>query len=167
MTRLKAEVTRMDLNIKIPRIVERKRRLKHLLFIEWKPRRFMSGTLLHVLWGLEAYDGIMDLEYEKNLISNKFAVKLGLQYEFKKNGEKVVTVRLTKGVVDFRSGILTIYPDLITFNDDSDDGLDALLASIDVDDLPPLDIIDIPPFVCNMGKSSRNKKNPSKTYKMS
>ncbi|GJW35362.1 retrotransposon ORF1 [Tanacetum coccineum] len=136
----------MDLNIKIPRIVERKRRLKHLLFIEWKPRRFMSGTLLHVSWGLEAYDGIMDQEYEKNLISNKFAVKLGLQYELKKNGEKVVTVRLTKGVVDFRSGILTIYPHLITFNDDSDDELDALLASIDVDDLPPLNITDIPPF---------------------
>ncbi|GJY86998.1 agenet domain-containing protein [Tanacetum coccineum] len=31
--------------------------------------------------GLDAYDGIIDLEYEKILISNEFAVKLGLQYE--------------------------------------------------------------------------------------
>nr|GEV78763.1 hypothetical protein [Tanacetum cinerariifolium] len=101
--------------------------------------------------GLDAYDGITDLEYEKNMISNEFAVKLRLPYELKKNGERVVL--LTKGIVDFGSGILTIYPDLTTF--------------IDLDDLPPLDITDIPPFVCNMGKSSRNKKQPSKTYKMS
>ncbi|GJR69080.1 hypothetical protein Tco_0015145 [Tanacetum coccineum] len=56
-------------------------------------------------------------------------------------------LRLTKAIVGFRSGILTIYPDLITFNSDSDDELDAILASINVDDLPPLDITDIPPFV--------------------
>ncbi|GKB91549.1 hypothetical protein Tco_0963821 [Tanacetum coccineum] len=43
-----------------------------------------------------------------------------------------VSERLTKRIVDFGSGILTIYPDLITFNDDSDDELDALLASIDL-----------------------------------
>nr|GEV99126.1 hypothetical protein [Tanacetum cinerariifolium]GEW02495.1 hypothetical protein [Tanacetum cinerariifolium] len=76
-------------------------------------------------------------------------------------------LRITKGIVDFGSGILTIYPDLITYNDDSNDVLDALLASIDVDDLPPLDIADIIPFVCNMGKSARNKKQPLKTYKIS
>ncbi|GKD79395.1 hypothetical protein Tco_1342016, partial [Tanacetum coccineum] len=48
-----------------------------------------------------------------------------------------------------------------------DDELDAILASIDFSDLPPLDITDIPPFVCNMGKRTRNKKQPSKNYKMS
>ncbi|GJU02893.1 hypothetical protein Tco_1113231 [Tanacetum coccineum] len=90
----------------------------------------------------------------KNLISNEFTVKFGLQYEVKKNGEKVVR-------------ILTIYPDLITFNSDSDDELYALLASINIEDLPTLDIADIPPLVCNMGKNLRNKKKPSKIYKMS
>ncbi|GJZ06847.1 hypothetical protein Tco_0540640 [Tanacetum coccineum] len=76
-------------------------------------------------------------------------------------------LRLTKAIVDFGNDILTIYPDLITFNFDSDDELDALLASINVDELPPLDISDFPQFVCNMGKNLRNKKKPSKTYKMS
>ncbi|GJX17426.1 hypothetical protein Tco_0218258 [Tanacetum coccineum] len=147
-------------------------------------------------------DGVIDLEYEENLISNEFAIKLGLQYELKKNGEKVVNrevlvalkgelyfvsfiinpeeddvepgvivgcsfLRITKEIVDFRNGILTIYPDLITFNDNSDDELDALIASINVEDLPPLDITDIPPFVSKMGKNLRNKRKPSKIYKMS
>ncbi|GJT69184.1 DNA-directed DNA polymerase [Tanacetum coccineum] len=62
-------------------------------------------------------------------------------------------LRPTKGIVDFRNRIITIYPDLITFNDDSDDELDVILASIDVTDLPPLDITDIPPFMCSMGKT--------------
>ncbi|GKB42979.1 hypothetical protein Tco_0887921 [Tanacetum coccineum] len=152
--------------------------------------------------GLDAYDGVTDLEYEKSLISNEFVVKLGLQYEVKKNGEKVVNrkllvalkgelyfvkfvinleeddmepcvifgrlfLKLAKAVVDFRSGILTIWLDLITFNFDSNDDLNALLASIDVDDLPPIDISDFPTFVCNLGKNLRIKKKPFKTYKMS
>ncbi|GJZ92757.1 hypothetical protein Tco_0664822, partial [Tanacetum coccineum] len=75
--------------------------------------------------GLDAYDGVTDLEYEKNLILNEFAIKLGLQYELKKNGEKS-SKPITMAIVDFGSGILTIYPDLIIFNDDSYDELDAL-----------------------------------------
>ncbi|GKE16195.1 hypothetical protein Tco_1423772, partial [Tanacetum coccineum] len=76
-------------------------------------------------------------------------------------------LKLAKAVVDFRSGILTIWLDLITFNFDSNDDLNALLASIDVDDLPPINISDFPTFVCNLGKNLRIKKKPSKTYKMS
>ncbi|GJZ09568.1 hypothetical protein Tco_0543851 [Tanacetum coccineum] len=129
--------------------------------------------------GLDAYDGITYLEYEKNMISNEFTVNLRFPYELRKNSERVVScevlvalkgelyfisfiinpkeddiepgmifrhsfLRLTKGIVDFGSGILTIYPDLITFNNNE---LDALLASIDVDDLPPLDITNIAPFL--------------------
>ncbi|GJX90927.1 hypothetical protein Tco_0344253 [Tanacetum coccineum] len=75
-------------------------------------------------------------------------------------------LRLTKGIVDFGNGILTIYLDLVTFNDVLDEELDAILSNIDISDLPPLDITDIPPFVCNMGKSLRNKSKPSKIYKM-
>ncbi|GJU28987.1 retrovirus-related pol polyprotein from transposon TNT 1-94 [Tanacetum coccineum] len=44
--------------------------------------------------GLDAYEGITDFEYEKNLISNDFAIKLGLQYEVMKNGVKVVNCGL-------------------------------------------------------------------------
>ncbi|GKB18966.1 hypothetical protein Tco_0852889 [Tanacetum coccineum] len=39
--------------------------------------------------GLHAYDGEINLIYEKNLISNELAVKLCLEYE-EKNGEKLV-----------------------------------------------------------------------------
>ncbi|GJU75892.1 hypothetical protein Tco_1272962 [Tanacetum coccineum] len=76
-------------------------------------------------------------------------------------------LRLTKWIVDFGNEIITIYLDIITFNNDSDEELNDLLANIDVSDLPPLDITDIPPFMCSIGKSARNKKQPSRNYKMS
>ncbi|GJX54739.1 reverse transcriptase domain-containing protein [Tanacetum coccineum] len=44
--------------------------------------------------GLDAFDGVTDLEYEKNLILNEFVVKLGLTYEVMKNGEKVMDPKL-------------------------------------------------------------------------
>ncbi|GJX95966.1 hypothetical protein Tco_0351764 [Tanacetum coccineum] len=44
--------------------------------------------------GLDAFDGMTDLEYEKNLLSNKFVVKLNLTYEVMKNGDKVVDRKL-------------------------------------------------------------------------
>nr|GEW97864.1 hypothetical protein [Tanacetum cinerariifolium] len=114
---------------------------------------------LYFVEGLDAYDGITNLEYEKNMISNEFAVKLRLPYELKKNRERVASrevLIILKGELYF-----------VIINDDSNDEIDALLASIDVDDLPPLEITDMPPFVYKMGKSSRNKKKPSKNYKMS
>ncbi|GJT73552.1 hypothetical protein Tco_1032838 [Tanacetum coccineum] len=73
----------------------------------------------------------------------------------------------TKGIVDSGNRIITVYPYIITFNDVRDDYLDTILANIDVSDQPPLDISDIPPFMCSMGKSPRNKKQPSRNYKMS
>ncbi|GKC94012.1 hypothetical protein Tco_1159454, partial [Tanacetum coccineum] len=71
--------------------------------------------------GLDAYDGETNLEYEKNMISNEFAVKICLEYDFIINPEEddvepgVIFgrsfLRLTKGIVDFGNGILTIYPE--------------------------------------------------------
>ncbi|GJW49652.1 hypothetical protein Tco_0091003 [Tanacetum coccineum] len=43
--------------------------------------------------GLEAYDGEINLEHDKNLISNEFVVKLCLEHEVK-NGDKVVKKEL-------------------------------------------------------------------------
>ncbi|GKE48904.1 hypothetical protein Tco_1480162 [Tanacetum coccineum] len=43
--------------------------------------------------GLEAYDGEVNLEFDENLISNEFAVKLCLDYEVKK-GKKLVKKEL-------------------------------------------------------------------------
>ncbi|GKE06034.1 DNA-directed DNA polymerase [Tanacetum coccineum] len=81
--------------------------------------------------GLDAYDGITDLEYEKKMISNELAVKLRLPYELKKNEERVVNhevLIILKGELYF-----------VIVNDDSDDEIDALLANINVYDLPPLE----------------------------
>ncbi|GJR02644.1 DNA-directed DNA polymerase [Tanacetum coccineum] len=83
--------------------------------------------------GLESYDGEINLEHDKNLISNEFAVKLCLEHEVK-NGDKVVKKELIEGV--------------------------------DFGDMSEYDGLELPPYVCNMGKSSRNKKKPSKNYKM-
>ncbi|GJY53689.1 reverse transcriptase domain-containing protein [Tanacetum coccineum] len=130
----------------------RKREIKSFTFsrmeTEEVSERYITPCFVE---GLDAYDGETNLEYEKNMISNEFAVKLCFENE---------------GIIDFRNGILAIYPDLITLNDDSNNEFDDLLASIDVTDLPPLDITDMPPFICNMGKSARNKKQPLKNYKM-
>ncbi|GKD81509.1 hypothetical protein Tco_1348348, partial [Tanacetum coccineum] len=101
--------------------------------------------------GLEAYDGEINLEHDKNMISNEFAVKLCLEHEVK-DVDKIVKkelivalrgeiyfvkfiinteeddiepgvvlgrsfLRMTKGIVNFGNGIITIYPDLDPFND--------------------------------------------------
>ncbi|GKD63936.1 hypothetical protein Tco_1306044 [Tanacetum coccineum] len=68
-------------------------------------------------------------------------------------------LRITKGIVDFGNGILTIYPNLISFIDGSDDDLEAILASVNVSDIPPLDITDIPPFTCSMGEVQEIRSN--------
>ncbi|GJR77459.1 RNA-directed DNA polymerase, eukaryota, reverse transcriptase zinc-binding domain protein [Tanacetum coccineum] len=152
--------------------------------------------------GLHAYDGDINLENEKIMISNEFAIKVLLDYEVKivkkgllvaLNGELYFFIfiinpeqddvepsavfgqsflRLTKGIVDFRNGVITIYPKLESFRDDSDnyndlgDDWDAILENVDFGDIPQLDGIDVPPYVCNMGKTLRNKKKPCGNYKM-
>ncbi|GJR70040.1 DNA-directed DNA polymerase [Tanacetum coccineum] len=80
--------------------------------------------------GLEAYDGEINLENDKNLISNEFVVNLCLEHEFTINPEEddikpgVMLgrsfMRLTKGIANFGNEIITIYPGLDPFNDDSD-----------------------------------------------
>nr|GEZ77031.1 hypothetical protein [Tanacetum cinerariifolium] len=75
-------------------------------------------------------------------------------------------------IADFGNGIITIYPDLDPFNDDSDktnnleDDWDVILEGIDFREIPEFDGLDLPPYVCNMGKSSKNKKKSCKNYKM-
>ncbi|GJY60118.1 hypothetical protein Tco_0460010 [Tanacetum coccineum] len=177
MTELRVKEIKMDSNIK-KQTVEKENSSKLLIFYRLETEEVCEQYITPCfVEGLDAYDGETDLEYEKNMILNEFAVKLCLEYEFIINPEEddvepwvifgCPFLRPTKGIINFENGILTIYPDLITFNDDSNDELDALLASIDVSDTPPLDITDIPPFVCNTEKSSRNKKQPLKNYKMS
>ncbi|GJT58865.1 hypothetical protein Tco_1002398 [Tanacetum coccineum] len=71
-------------------------------------------------------------------------------------------LRLAKGIVNFGDGEITIYPELNPFDDDSEetgkssDDWDRLL-DFDFDDVPKTGE-ELPPFVCKMGKSNRNKK---------
>ncbi|GJW11062.1 hypothetical protein Tco_1576889 [Tanacetum coccineum] len=110
--------------------------------------------------GLEAYDGEINLEFDKNVISNEFAVKLCLNYEMKKG--KKLFLRLAHGVVDFGNGVITIYPEPDLFEDDSEktgknsDDWDQLL-DFNFDDVPKFGE-ELPPFVCKMGKINYNKK---------
>ncbi|GJY38994.1 retrotransposon ORF1 [Tanacetum coccineum] len=123
----------------------KEREAKAFTFIEWKPRseKVVKRELLVTLKG-----GLYFVKFIINLDEDDVEPGVIFGCSF---------LRLTKGIIDFGSGILTIYPYLITFNDDSVDELDALLASIDDDDLPPIDISNILPFVCNMGKARETK----------
>nr|GEU41558.1 hypothetical protein [Tanacetum cinerariifolium] len=72
-------------------------------------------------------------------------------------------MRLVNVIVDFGIGVITVYPEQDPFEDDfektekSKDDWDQLL-DFNFDDIPQLDGEELPPFVCKMGKSSRNKK---------
>ncbi|GJZ92029.1 hypothetical protein Tco_0664094 [Tanacetum coccineum] len=128
---------------------------------------------------LEAYDGDINLEHDKNMISNEFPVKLCLEDKVK-DGDKIVKkelivtlrgeiyfvkfilnpeednielgvilgrlfMRLTKGIAGFRIGIITIYPELNPFLDNSDesekfeDDWDLILDNINFGDIPELE----------------------------
>ncbi|GKD98162.1 hypothetical protein Tco_1382059, partial [Tanacetum coccineum] len=63
--------------------------------------------------GLEAYDGEINLENDKNMISNEFAVKLCLEHEVK-NGDKVVKKELIvalRGEIYFVKFIINLEDD--------------------------------------------------------
>ncbi|GJV66436.1 hypothetical protein Tco_1477264 [Tanacetum coccineum] len=72
-------------------------------------------------------------------------------------------MRLVNGIVDFDSGVITVYPEQDPFEDDSEktkksmDDWDQLL-DFNFDDIPQLGGEEPQPFICKIGKSSRNKK---------
>nr|GEZ54696.1 hypothetical protein [Tanacetum cinerariifolium] len=122
--------------------------------------------------GLEAYDGEINLGVEENMISNEYAAKLCLEHRFIINPEEddvepwVIFrrsfLRMTKAITDFEAGTITIYHDIDPFLEDTEeeksmDDWDQLL-DFNLDDIPPLGGEELPPFVCKIGKSSRNKK---------
>nr|GEY56854.1 hypothetical protein [Tanacetum cinerariifolium] len=133
---------------------------------------------------LDTYEEEFNLEHDKNLISNEFAIKLCLEHDVK-NGDKVVKKelivvlrgeiyfvnfiinpeeddigpgvvlgrsfpRLTKGITNFENRIITIYPDLDSFNDvdsdkanDSKDDWDVILEGIDFGELLEINGLDV------------------------
>nr|GEV47500.1 hypothetical protein [Tanacetum cinerariifolium] len=76
-------------------------------------------------------------------------------------------LRMTKAITDFGVGTITIYPDIDPFLEEtkekekSNDDWDHLL-DFNIDDVPLLGEEGLLPFVCRMGKSSRNKKREMK-----
>nr|GEY49782.1 hypothetical protein [Tanacetum cinerariifolium] len=90
--------------------------------------------------GLEAYNGEINLAFDKNLISNE------------------LFMRLAKGIVDFKNGVITIYPKPDPFEDDfektkkSPDDWDQLLE-LDFDDVLMFGE-ELPLLVYKIGKSS-------------
>ncbi|GJS01169.1 hypothetical protein Tco_0317677 [Tanacetum coccineum] len=87
--------------------------------------------------GLEAFDGEINLAFDENLISNEFAVKLCLDYEdlFGDDSEKT-----RKSSDD--------WDQLLDFNFDN----------------VPKSGEELPPFICKMGKSKRNKKRAMENF---
>ncbi|GJR34459.1 hypothetical protein Tco_1210143 [Tanacetum coccineum] len=72
-------------------------------------------------------------------------------------------VRMTKQITDFRTGTVIIYPDIDPFLEDIEEEEKSLddwdhLLDFNLDDVPLLGGEELQPFVCKMGKSSRNKK---------
>ncbi|GJY98648.1 hypothetical protein Tco_0516078 [Tanacetum coccineum] len=70
---------------------------------------------------------------------------------------------LTKEITNFEAGTITIYLDIDPFLEETEeerkshDDWDHLI-DFNIDDVPLLGEEGLPPFVCKMGKSSRNKK---------
>ncbi|GKE01762.1 hypothetical protein Tco_1389745, partial [Tanacetum coccineum] len=126
--------------------------------------------------GLEAYDGEINLRVEESMISNEFAVKLCLEHEEDDVEPGVVFgrsfLRLTKAIADFRTGTVTIHPELDPFLESSEeeekigDDWDLLLDDLDFGDIPDIKGIDVSQFVCKMGKGSRNKRKQLENYKL-
>ncbi|GKD85387.1 hypothetical protein Tco_1356541, partial [Tanacetum coccineum] len=81
-------------------------------------------------------------------------------------------LRLTKEIADFGNETITIYPELDPFLVSSEeeekisDDWDLLLDVLDVGDIPDIEGVNVSQFVCNMGKSSRNKRKQLEKYQL-
>nr|GEW43913.1 hypothetical protein [Tanacetum cinerariifolium] len=72
-------------------------------------------------------------------------------------------LRMTKAITNFEAGTITIYPEFDLFLEDIEEEEKSLddqdhLLDFNLDDIPLLGEEELPPFICKMGKSNRNKK---------
>nr|GEU32996.1 hypothetical protein [Tanacetum cinerariifolium] len=81
-------------------------------------------------------------------------------------------MRLIKGIADFGYETITIYPELDPFLDSSgetekiDNDWDLLLDDLDFGDIPKIKGVKILPFVCKIGKNSRDKRKQLEKYQI-
>ncbi|GKC88144.1 ribonuclease H-like domain-containing protein [Tanacetum coccineum] len=121
-----------------------KKVMNALISIGWKQMRLVSDTLLNFIINPEEDD---------------FVPRVILGRSF---------LRLSRGIVDFYNGVITIYPEPYPFEDDfektgkSSDDWDQLLY-FDFGDVSKSGE-ELPPFICKMGKSNHNKKRAMKNF---
>ncbi|GKG44465.1 hypothetical protein Tco_0485903, partial [Tanacetum coccineum] len=78
----------------------------------------------------------------------------------------------TKGIADFRIETITIYLGLNPFLDSAGekekigDDWDFLLDDLDFRDILDIEGVKVPPFVCKIGKNSRNKRKQLEKYQL-
>ncbi|GJZ06337.1 hypothetical protein Tco_0540130 [Tanacetum coccineum] len=156
----------------------KKKETKGMVFHQMETKevsdRFVAPCFVN---GLEAYNREINLGVEENMISNEYAVKLCLEHEVKKGNnvvkkELIVALKgeiyfvkfiinleeddvepgvifersfllMTKAITNFEARTITIYPDI-----------DPFLEDIEEEEKKG----ELLPFVCKMGKKSRNKK---------
>ncbi|GJT57710.1 hypothetical protein Tco_0992764 [Tanacetum coccineum] len=78
--------------------------------------------------GLKEFDGEINLAFDENLISNEFARVLLCKFIINHEEDDFIPevilrrsfLRLSHGIVDFGNGVITIYPELDPFEDDSE-----------------------------------------------
>ncbi|GJZ01691.1 DNA-directed DNA polymerase [Tanacetum coccineum] len=81
-------------------------------------------------------------------------------------------LRLTKVIAHFGVVTVTIYPELDPFLENLEeeekigDDWDLLLDDLDFEDISDIDGVDVPQFVCKMGKSNRIKRKQLENYKL-
>ncbi|GKB79590.1 hypothetical protein Tco_0946485 [Tanacetum coccineum] len=121
----------------------------HQMDTEEVSDRFVAPCFVN---GLEAYDGKINLGIKENMISNEYAVKLCLEHEVRR-GNKVVKKEL---IVALRGEIYFVKFIINTEEDDVEPGV--IFGRSFLHDIPPLGEEGLPPFVCKMRKSNRNKK---------
>ncbi|GJZ05785.1 hypothetical protein Tco_0539578 [Tanacetum coccineum] len=76
----------------------------------------------------EEFDGEINLAFDENLISNEFARALLCKFIINPEEDDFIPgvilrrsfLRLSHGIVDFGNGVITIYPELDPFEDDSE-----------------------------------------------
>ena len=151
--------------------------------------------------GVNAFDGVTDLDCDKNYVSQEVVIEKKWKYTKLANGDKKLDKKLlvnlegeiyvvefyvnpeeddveptvilgrdflrqAKAIVNLQLGLITLWPELPVY-DSEDEELDALLPNFSVEELPPLspNPNDFTNYVCNMGKSSRNKNKHQKPTK--
>ncbi|GJY31495.1 hypothetical protein Tco_0414990 [Tanacetum coccineum] len=128
----------------------------HKIYTEEISDRYVAPCFVN---GLEAYDGEINLGMEENTFSNEFVVKLCLEHKVKR-GHKVVKKELIVALRGYFYFVNSGEEEKIV------DDWDLLLDDLDFGDIPNIKGVEVPSFVCKIGKNSRNKRKQLEKYQL-